>query len=37
MGQGKDEENDKRLVLTPWDVENLLKDIAGGDTKQQSQ
>lgn len=37
MGQGQDEENDERLVLTPWDVENLMKDIAGGGTEQKGQ
>ncbi|XP_059071458.1 uncharacterized protein LOC131866671 [Cryptomeria japonica] len=31
------EENDERLVLTPQDVENLLKDTSSGDKEQQSQ
>ncbi|XP_059064777.1 uncharacterized protein LOC131856854 [Cryptomeria japonica] len=30
------EEHDERLVLTPQDVENLLKDIVGGDKEHQS-
>lgn len=37
MGPTQDEENDERLVLTPRDVENLLKDIAGGETEKQGQ
>lgn len=37
MGQGQDEENNERIVLTPWDVENLLKDIISGVTEQQGQ
>lgn len=37
MGQRQDEEYDERLVLTLWDIENLLKDITGEDTKQQGQ
>ncbi|XP_057829576.1 abietadienol/abietadienal oxidase-like [Cryptomeria japonica] len=37
MGQGQDEEHDERLVLTPRDVENLLKDIIGRVIEQQGQ
>ncbi|XP_059066228.1 uncharacterized protein LOC131857568 [Cryptomeria japonica] len=35
MGQTQDVEHDERLVLTPQDVENLLKDIIGGEAEQQ--